>query len=455
MGSYYAITREGIPMNRLDDTHPARDQLVAFGIGGVRGEAATVIENHISQCSTCCVVLAKPPDDELIRLVRASQGGRKANQTTLRIQRGYEILGELGRGGMGVVYKARQAGLHRLVALKRAQSGGDAGEFVRFRREAEAAARLHHPNIVQIYEVGEQDGVPYLAMEYVAGGTLAAQLNGTPVVPRAAAELVATLARAMHYAHEHGVVHRDLKPENVLLASPAASAPGREPDRSPGRPPGACATGLAGCAPKIADFGLAKLLDNADGNTQTGAILGTPKYMSPEQATGAFALIGPATDVHALGVLLYELLTGRVPYAGATILETLEQVCTHEPAPPRQLQPRVPRALETICLRALAKEPARRYASAGALAEDLTRFLDGRPILARPAGSFERLYKAIRRRPTRATLIFLAALMVLGSVGGILYHNTQLRTQAKAPTIRPRKPIRKRNVPIPSISKPG
>ncbi len=330
-------------MNRLDDVHPTLDQLVAFGIGSVRGEAATAIEEHLSQCSTCCDTLTKPRDDELVRLVRSSQGGRKANQTALRLQPGYEILEELGRGGMGVVYKARQAGLHRLVALKRALSGGDAGEFVRFRREAEAAARLHHPNIVQIYEVGEQDGVPYLAMEYVEGGTLAARLDGTPVAPRVTAELVATVARAMHHAHQHGVVHRDLKPENVLLSSSRA-------------PADALAAGarLNGVVPKIADFGLAKLLDKADGKTRTGAILGTPKYMAPEQATGASEQIGQATDVHALGVLLYEMLTGRVPYAGATILETLEQVCSHEPAAPRRLQPGVPRELETICLRALA-----------------------------------------------------------------------------------------------------
>ena len=413
-------------MNRLDDTHPALDQLVAFGIGGVPGEAATAIEVHISQCPTCCDALAEPCDDELVRLVRASNGGRKANQTALRLQPGYEILEELGRGGMGVVYKARQAGLHRLVALKQALSGGDAEEFVRFRREAEAAARLHHPNIVQIYEVGEQDGLPYLAMEYVEGGTLAAHLDGTPVAPRVTAELVATLARATHHAHQHGVVHRDLKPENILLASG-----GREPpvvaSLTGGLPPPL----TNGAVPKIADFGLAKLLDRADGKTQTGAILGTPKYMAPEQATGASGQIGPATDVHALGVLLYEMLTGRVPYAGATILETLEQVCSHEPAAPRRLQPKVPRELETICLKALAKEPAKRYPSAAALAEDLTRFLDGRPILARPAGSFERLVKAIRRRPAWATLVGFAVLMVLGSVGGVLYHNSQLREQVE------------------------
>ncbi len=413
-------------MNRLDDTHPALEQLVAFGIGGVPGEAATAIEAHLSQCPTCCDVVAKPRDDELVRLVRTSKSVRNANQTALRLQLGYEILEELGRGGMGVVYKARQAGLHRLVALKQALSGGDAEEFVRFRREAEAAARLHHPNIVQIYEVGEQDGVPYLAMEYVEGGTLAAHLDGTPVAPRFTAELVATLARATHHAHQHGVVHRDLKPENILLASGGCEPPVVASLTGGLHPPL-----TNGVVPKIADFGLAKLLDRADGKTQTGAILGTPKYMAPEQATGTAGQIGPATDVHALGVLLYEMLTGRVPYAGATILETLEQVCSHEPAAPRRLQPRVPRELETICLKALAKEPARRYASADAMAEDLTRFLDGRPILARPASSFERLVKAIRRRPAWATLVSFAVLMVLGSVGGVLYHNAQLREQVE------------------------
>jgi serine/threonine protein kinase len=284
---------------------------------------------------------------------------------------GYEVLEELGRGGMGVVYKARQVSLNRVVALKLIHAGAAAipEELTRFRREAEATARLSHPNIVGVYEVGEHRGCPYLALELVEGGSLAEKLVQSPLPALRAAQLVQTLALAVQHAHERGVLHRDLKPANVLLA----------PDG----------------APKIADFGLARRLDVGSNETRTGSILGTPSYMAPEQADGRVHDLGPATDVYALGAILYELLTCRPPFKTASVLETLEQVRTHEPVRPAILQPGVPRDLETICLKCLEKDPRSRYASAAALAEDLRRFLDGEPITAHSRTLLEQLTRTI------------------------------------------------------------
>jgi tetratricopeptide (TPR) repeat protein len=305
---------------------------------------------------------------------------------------GYEVLEELGRGGMGIVYKARDTRLNRLVALKRIRAGGhaDPEELARFRREAEAVARLQHPHIVQIYEIGECGGLPFFALELLEGGSLEDRLRGTPLPPRPAARLVATVARALHAAHGRGVVHRDLKPANVLMTT----------------------EGL----PKVADFGLAKQLDAAAGQTQSGVVMGTPPYMAPEQAAGRPSAITPRTDVYALGALLYELLTGRPPFRAATAVETLQQVLSEDAVPPRRLQPRTPHDLDTICLKCLRKEPSKRYASAEALAEDLERYLAGEPVLARPVGPGERALKWVRRRPAAAGL--WAALVLLLALGG-------------------------------------
>jgi WD40 repeat protein len=298
---------------------------------------------------------------------------------------GYEVLSVLGRGGMGVVYQARQQGLGRLVALKMILHADHAGadQRQRFRAEAEAIARLQHPHIVQIFEVGEHHGHPFFSLEFCPGGSLEAKLRATPLPPREAAALVETLARAMHAAHQAGVIHRDLKPANVLLAADGS--------------------------PRVTDFGLAKKLDEA-GQTQSGAVMGTPSYMAPEQASGQSKAIGPGTDVYALGALLYDCLTGRPPFRAATVMDTLTQVMSSDPAPPSRLNPKVPRDLETICLKCLQKKPERRYATAEALAEDLRRFLSGEPIRARPVGPVERTWKWVRRRPVTAALIGASAL---------------------------------------------
>ncbi len=326
---------------------------------------------------------------------------------------GYEILGPLGWGGMGVVYKARQLGLARYVAVKmiRADAGADPELLARFRTEAEAVARLQHPHIVQIHEVGEWQGLPYCVLEYVDGGSLAERWSGQPQVPSQVAELVAILARAMEAAHQAGIVHRDLKPGNILLRRTDGKAPVAE-----GGPAPANRRAEHPLIPKITDFGLAKRLDVALGETQTGTRLGTPSYMAPEQARGQNKQVGPASDVYALGAILYTGLTGRPPFLGADPLDTLRQVVDHEPVPPRQLQPKVPRDLETICLKCLRKEAGKRYSSALALAEDLERFLAGKPIQARRVPLWEQGVKWAKRRPALASLLASCAAAFVGLV---------------------------------------
>jgi WD40 repeat protein/tRNA A-37 threonylcarbamoyl transferase component Bud32 len=301
----------------------------------------------------------------------------------------YELLQKLGKGGMGVVYKARQRNLNRLVALKRILSGAYASpqELARFHIEATDLARLRHPNIVQIYETGEDENCPYFSMEFVDGGNLARQLDGAPLPARRAAELVEVLSRAMHHAHQQGIVHRDLKPGNVLVTADGV--------------------------PKVTDFGLAKGLGREGEQTEPGAILGTPSYMAPEQACGKNDEIGPVTDVYGLGGILYELLTGRPPFRGTNAADTLHQVRSQEPVAPSRLQPKVPRDLETICLKCLQKEPHKRYASALALAEELRCFLHGEPIRARPVGPGERLWRWCRRNPALAAASGLAAAFLI------------------------------------------
>ena len=324
---------------------------------------------------------------------------------------GYEILGYLGRGGMGVVYKARHLALKRVVALKmlRPETVADADQRARLIGEAETVARLHHPNVAQVYEIGEQDGVPYLALEYVEGPTLSQVMDGKPHPPRVVAGLVATLARAAHHAHTLGVVHRDLKPGNILLKSPPSAVP------SPQSGDTRLGTGDWGLGtPKITDFGLAKRLDET-GQTLSGQVLGTPSYMAPEQARGTSGDVTPLADVYALGAILYELLTGRPPLVGLTTLDTVIRVLNEDPTRPRVLNAAVPADLETVCLKCLEKDPRRRYASAAALADDLDRFLAGTPVLARPLSRPVRAWRWARRHPTTAAL--LAVMLAVAAVG--------------------------------------
>ena len=330
----------------------------------------------------------------------------------------YDIVRELGRGGMGVVYLAHHRELKRPVALKMILAGAhsDPETRSRFRREAEAIARLQHPGIVQIHNVGENTGRPFIALEYVEGSDLARQMAGTTIAPRTAAALMETLARIMHHAHERGIVHRDLTPRNVLLARTTSSS-------------GFSFNGGSELfEPKITDFGLAKQLDSDIHQTHTGVVMGTPSYMSPEQAQGS-SEIGPAADIHALGAILYELLTGRPPFLAETRLATLNQVIEREPVAPTQLQPRVPRDLETICLKCLAKSPGRRYATAAEMAGDLRRFLIDEPIHARPVSRYERASKWVRRHPTATALLGVVLLSLLTlAVGGVTY-NSRIRSE--------------------------
>jgi WD40 repeat protein len=306
----------------------------------------------------------------------------------------YELLEEVGHGGMGIIYRARELTLNRVVALKLMLAGhfANAREVKRFRSEAEAAARLEHPNIVPIYEFGELEGRPFLSMRFVEGKNLADQLGGRPMNPRPAALLVRTLARAIHYAHQRGILHRDLKPANILL-----DAEGE---------------------PHVTDFGLAKCLDSNDGLTLSGAMLGSPNYMSPEQAAGHPERLTTAADIYSLGAILYELLAGRPPFCAATPLETMRKVMEESPPAPRTIHDSTDRELETICLKCMEKEPDRRYGSAEALAEDLERWLRHDPILARPIGTVGRIGKWTRRNPGTATLVLLCGLATMAFVAG-------------------------------------
>src|SRR5881394_67590 len=312
----------------------------------------------------------------------------------------YELLEEIGRGGQGVVYRARQKSLNRTVALKVIGLGHWATEahLKRFRREAEAAASLEHPCIVPIHEVGERDGCCYFSMKFVEGGQLDEVVRRTPMSIRQAAELIAKVARTVHYAHEHGILHRDIKPGNILLDDK--------------------------CEPHLTDFGLARLVETESTMTRTLEVLGTPSYMAPEQAVGNNAAVSSATDVYGLGAVFYQLLTGQPPFAGGATYETIKLLLDTEPRQPRLLNPKIDRDLATICLKCLEKDPQRRYSSALALAEDLERWVKHEPIQARRTGVFARGKKWVRRKPTSALLA--ACLVVIAAASGWIVWKSEL-----------------------------
>ena len=421
---------------------PPSDQLRLFLEERLDATARGRIEEHLAQCPGCLeamgqinadydsewwrerlqAVESSPSFEDLGPSATMSFSGRDRTEQTVSVYvpgpaeagteggwptvKGYTILGELGRRGMGVVYKALDQHLGRQVALKMLHPNCQPSpeHLARFTIEARAVARLNHPHIIQIYETGEvgkgpgrAPGLPYVALELLGGGSLRDRLSGVPQLGRPAAELVVTLARAIQAAHEAGVLHRDLKPSNVLFAADGPL--------------------------KVTDFGLAKLVEDDSHPSFSGQMLGTPSYMAPEQARGRVGETGPAADVYSLGAILYEMLTGRPPFRGPTALETVRMVVEEEPVAPSRLIPRVSRELETICLKCLTKEPSRRYASAALLADDLGRYLRGEPILARRISLPRRGLKWARRQPRVAAALLLGVLSIAGVSGGIAYAN--------------------------------
>ena len=341
--------------------------------------------------------LPVPFDAAVVRGETTLAPSEAASPTRIQYFGDYEILREIARGGMGVVFRARQISLNRPVAIKMILAGqlADETDIRRFHTEAEAAANLDHPGIVPIYEVGQHQGQHYFSMGYVEGQSLSHRLADGPLPSREAAGLIRRVCEAIEYAHQHGVIHRDLKPANILLDK----------------------TGN----PRVTDFGLAKKIQGDSGLTGSGQIMGTPSYMPPEQAGGKRGEVGPAADVYALGATLYALVTGRPPFQAATAMDTVNQVVSDDPIPPRRLNASIPRDLETICLKCLEKGPSRRYPTAAALAADLGRYLMGEPILARPVARVERAVKWARRKPAIAALLGLVTLVTALGLGGVLW----------------------------------
>ncbi len=391
--------------------------------------------------SLSCSALEKPyPLCSATRLVSIKKNGDSNSRRSDRVAGSaleslgdYELLDVIGQGGMGVVYKARQQKLDRFVAVKTIDtlSSLNPAAVARFHSEAELVAKLQHPNIVQVYEIGSQSGVPYFSMELITGGTLAEATSERPLVPTTAAKILETVARAVHYAHSQSIVHRDLKPSNILLA-PSDRTDAIE------IPVAANLAILHGAGlshrfePKIADFGLAKYLEGALTQTATQAMFGTPSYMAPELIDSELGDVGPASDVYSLGAILYGALAGRPPFHAATVIETIQQVRNSEVIPPSKLQANISRDLETICLKCLHKEPSNRYASAKELANDLQRFLAGQPIQARPASAIEQAWKWASRHPAVASLIAVSCIAAIAMTGLWLHATSSLAKADRA-----------------------
>jgi WD40 repeat protein len=450
--------------------HPTAEELRALSLGQLTEAELARVSAHLGECPECCRRLDQLAADDplLARLqqsaarrkeelvtpaqrhsaVRALREGQKAREAARqrdpqiapvilpppRQVGDYDILAEVGRGGMGVVYKARHRSLHRLVALKMVLAGEFASstQELRFRLEAMLAARVKHPNIVQVYEIGSYEGRPFLALEWVEGGSLADRLDGKLWPPGEAAALIETLARAIHVAHGEGVVHRDLKPANILLQRDEGRG---MRDEKEGPSDSSLIPHPSSLVPKITDFGLAQPTEGGQTLTHSGFLVGTPGYMAPEQASGKRALVGPATDIYALGVMLYQLTTGQLPFQGDSSLEVLRAVTEDEAVRPRRLQLHIPRDLEAITLHCLEKEPGRRYPSALALAEDLERVREGKQVVARPVAAAARLARACRRRPLVALLLALLTVSLLGGLAGVTWkwlEANEQRDQANA-----------------------
>jgi tetratricopeptide (TPR) repeat protein len=390
-------------MNRR--THPSLTELADFVAGQPQDEHETQwIESHLATCQECCRQVADvAPDRFQERLSQLADPPPLGNNGTVRLSPGYELLGVLGRGGSGIVYRARQAGLDREVAWKTLAAGANATpqQFARFRHESLALSRVQHPHIVEIYDVGDQDGAPFLAMEYVCGPTLAELLQAGPLEVDKAIELTIQLADAVQCAHEHGILHRDLKPQNVLLKNGSIRHA------------------------KLADFGLSYLYHSDASITNTGDPLGTPSYMAPEMIRGGNRETGKECDVYGLGAILYECLTGRPPFRGASAVETMDMALHQDPVPLQQLRVGVPKDIQTVCHCALEKDPVRRYPTAAALRADLVAFQQSRPIVARTRSVPYRVSLWIRRNPWPATwLVTVVAAAAIGMICLLAYQYT-------------------------------